>query len=48
MEFAVANSIPEQFRLLPIREVVHAAPTPKYIELENELDQIRKVIFRIS
>ena len=47
-QFAVANSIPEEFRILRIREVGHAAPTPKDVELENELHQIRKEIFRLS
>ena len=46
-QFAVANSIPEEFKILRIRDVGHAAPTQKDIELENELRQIRKKIFRL-
>ena len=47
-QFAVANSIPEECRILRIREVGHAAPSPKDVEMEKELQEIRKQIFRIS
>lgn len=47
-QFAVANSIPEEYRTLRIREVGHAAPSPKDVEMEKELQEIRKQIFRIS
>ena len=44
-QFAVANSIPEEFRILRIREVGHSSPSQKDIEMETELNQIRKNIF---
>ena len=47
-QFAVANSIPEEYRILRIREVGHAAPSPQDVEMEKELQEIRKQIFRIS
>ncbi len=44
-QFAIANAIPADFRILRIREVGHRAPTPKDIELEKELAGIRKDLF---
>ena len=48
-QFAVANSIPEEYRILRIREVGHHAPTEADQLLEeNELEPIRKKIFKLS
>ena len=44
-QFAIANAIPEQFRILRVREVGHRAPTPKDMELEKELVAIRRKLF---
>lgn len=44
-QFAIANAIPEECRILRIREVGHRAPTPKDRELEKELEEIRKDLF---
>ena len=44
-QFAIANAIPEEYRILRIREVGHRAPTPKDIELEKELEEIRHHLF---
>ncbi len=44
-QFAIANAIPEEFRILRTREVGHRAPTPKDIELEKELEEIRHQLF---
>ena len=44
-QFAIANAIPEKFRILRIREVGHRAPTPKDVELEKELEEIRRRLF---
>jgi cephalosporin-C deacetylase len=44
-QFAIANAIPEEYRILRIREVGHRAPTPKDIELEKELETIRHRLF---
>lgn len=47
-QFAVANSIPEEYRILRIREVGHRPPTEADRVLEEELQELRKKIFRIS
>ncbi len=44
-QFAIANAIPPELRILRIREVGHRAPTPADVELGKELDEIRKVLF---
>ena len=44
-QFAVANSIPDEYRIMRIREVGHAAATEKDIVLEKELSEIRRKIF---
>ena len=44
-QFAIANAIPEEYRILRIREVGHRAPTPKDVELEKELEEIRHRLF---
>ncbi len=48
-QFAVANSVPEEYRILRIREVGHHAPTEadRLME-ENELKAIRKKIFNLG
>lgn len=44
-QFAVANAIPEKYRILKIREVGHFPATDKDKELENELNTIRHELF---
>ena len=44
-QFAIANAIPEHFRILRVREVGHCPPTPADIELGKELAEIRKILF---
>lgn len=44
-QFAVANSIPEEYRILRIREVGHASPTEADTALEEELAEIRSKRF---
>lgn len=44
-QFAVANSIPEEFRIMRIREVGHFAATDRDKELEKDLQEIEKKIF---
>lgn len=44
-QFAVANSIPEQYRIMRIRELGHAAATEKDAAMEAELSEIRRKIF---
>ena len=44
-QFAIANAIPEDCRILRIREVGHRSPTPKDMELEKELEEIRRDLF---
>ena len=44
-QFAIANAIPEAYRIMRVREVGHRAPTPKDMELEKELVEIRRGIF---
>lgn len=46
-QFAVANSIPEEYRYLRLREIGHGYPSEADIELDKELQQIRKKIFRL-
>ena len=47
-QFAVANAIPEEYRILRIREVGHQAPTEADKLLEKELEEIRKDIFKLN
>ncbi len=44
-QFAIANAIPADCRILRVREVGHRAPTPKDVELEKELESIRQDLF---
>ncbi len=44
-QFAIANAIPANCRILRVREVGHRAPTPNDIELGKELESIRKDLF---
>lgn len=44
-QFAVANSIPEEYRIMRIRDVGHFAATDRDKELEKELEKIREKIF---
>ena len=44
-QFAVANSIPEKYRILRIREVGHAQPTEADLAMQKELDEIREKVF---
>lgn len=44
-QFAIANAIPADCRILRVREVGHRAPTPKDVELEKELAAIREALF---
>lgn len=44
-QFAVANSIPEKYRIMRIREVGHAAATEADLKLEAELSEIRNNLF---
>ena len=44
-QFAVANSIPEPYRILRIREVGHAPATEADQVMLKELDEIRKKVF---
>jgi len=46
-QFAVANAIPKEYRIMRIREVGHFPATPKDREMEQELQQIRKEIFHL-
>ena len=40
-QFAVANSIPEKYRIMRIKDVGHADPTERDMALEKELAEIR-------
>ncbi len=44
-QFAVANSIPEEYRIMRIREVGHAPATEADKIMETELSEIRRKIF---
>lgn len=44
-QFAVANSIPEKYRIMRIREVGHAAATEADTHLETELSELRRKLF---
>lgn len=44
-QFSVANSIPEEYRILRVREVGHAPATDADKLLEKELEEIRKTVF---
>ena len=44
-QFAVANSIPEEFRIMRIKEAGHAAPTEADKAMATELAEIREKIF---
>ncbi len=44
-QFAIANAILANCRILRVREVGHRAPTPNDIELGKELESIRKDLF---
>ena len=44
-QFAVANSIPEEYRIMRIREVGHAPPTEADQVMEAELKELREKIF---
>ena len=44
-QFAVANSIPEEFRIMRIKEAGHAAPTEADKAMATELAEIREKLF---
>lgn len=46
-QFAMANAVPAAHRIMRILEVGHAAPTEKDQELEKEIEEIKKRIFRL-
>jgi len=46
-QFAIANAVPEAHRILRIREVGHRPPTEQDKLLEQELNGIRKQLFRM-
>lgn len=46
-QFAMANAVPAENRILRILEVGHAAPTAKDQELGTEIAEIKKRIFRL-